>query len=217
MNRSDLRKRVKVLLRDPVTDPASESNLISNTDLNAILNERRFELHAHLSTLFPQRFAAATTQTYAASSSVEALTAACQNTKILSIRARTSAQTVPYEYVNLRIISLQEAMGYDRNGPPTFAAIEAMTNIRLRPVPDVAYTLEIIYVPALSEMDDDADSPSELPAAFHHVIAYAAAIQIKNMSEDPVGGLDAAYQAALSRLVAYMADLVDDQGLEGVS
>lgn len=215
MNLSDLRERVKVLLRDAVTDPAEESNLISNEALSAVINERRGELHAHLVTLFPARFIDSTTMTYASGSSSEELPAGAQYTKVMSVRMRTYNQTAPYEYRTLQVVSLTEAMGFEAAGIPIIASIQGMTRIRLRPVPDVAYTLELFYAPALTDLTD-GDSPTEIPPQFHHVLAYAAAVRVKQMVDDPPGQLDSAYQEALSRLVAFIGAVADDHGLEGL-
>lgn len=215
MNLSELRERVKVLLRDVVIDPAEESNLISNAELNSIINERRGELHAHLVTLFPARFIDSTTMTYSSGASAETLPVAAQHTKVMSVRMRTYNQTAPYEYRTLKVVSITEAMGFEAAGIPIIASIQGMTKIRLRPVPDVAYTLELFYAPSLTDLGD-ADSPTEIPPQFHHVLAYAAAVRVKQMVDDPPGQLDMAHQEALSRLVAFIGAVADDHGLEGL-
>lgn len=215
MNLSELRERVKILLRDVVTDPAAESNLVSNAVLSALINERRHELHAHLVTLFPARFIDTTTMTYASGTAAVALPSAAQFAKILSVRLRTTSQSAPYEYRTIKIVSVMEALGFEAAGTPVIASIQGMTSIRLRPVPDVAYTLELFYAPALTDLGD-ADSPDELPPQFHHVLAYAAAVRVKQMVDDPPGQMDMAHQEALSRLVAFIGALADDHGLEGI-
>lgn len=215
MNRSELRERVKILLRDDVTDPALDSNLIGNSALNDIIEERRQELYAHLATLFPNRFIDSDTMTYASGSSSEDLPLGAQGTRITQVRMRTYNQTSPYEYRTLKVVSLDESMGYDAAGTPILAARQGMTKIRLRPVPDVAYTLEVFFVPALTGLGD-SDEPTEIPTMFHHVIAYSAAVRVKQMVDDPPGALDAAYQEALSKLVSFIGAMADDHGLEGV-
>lgn len=216
MNRSELRERVKILLRDDVTDPAQDSNLIGNSALNDIIEERRQELYAHLSTLFPNRFIDVDdTLTYSSGSASEDLPAGVQGARITNVRMRAANQTAPYEYRTLKMVSLEESTGYDAVGTPILVSRQGMTKVRLRPVPDADYILEFFYVPALTGLTDN-DEPTEIPNMFHHVIAYSAAVRVKQMVDDPPGALDVAYQEALSKLVSFIGAMADDHGLEGV-
>jgi hypothetical protein len=94
------------------------------------------------------------------------------------------------EYV-LTPVTRQELAFYrlrdSSTGPLAYVVDGASTTLKVWPEPTVTEVVvnALEYVPELALMDDDADTPSEIPRAFHSMLCELAIMRIASSEEAP--------------------------------
>lgn len=215
-DRDALYLRVLQLLRDPAAVSGGESFAYSEVEILANMEEARREIQSKLAVRFPEKVSAITTMTYASELASTPLPASPDLTfaTIATVRARpvSSSQSVDYRILKaVNLTRLQEVRV--SGGYPTYYALQG-GNIWLAPRPDEGQTLSIVYVPDLVDLATGADSPTELPSRFHHLISYEAAVSLQEQSgaQSPL-----AYKRdqIMEGLLEFLHNLAPDTGVEG--
>lgn len=102
--------------------------------------------------------------------------------KVLSISTSEYVLT-PVTRQELAFYRLRDA----NSGPLAYVVDGASTTVKVWPEPIVSETVVngLEYVPELSLMEDDADTPSEIPRAFHSLLCEMAIMRIASLEEAP--------------------------------
>lgn len=185
MTFEDLQIHVKELLSIPDTAAATEVPSASfNTQIKRAINSAAKEWFGKLATWRPDIKDARTTLSYTADAQAVALPAAVQSRPILLVQAANAGASDALERYDLEIKSTAEFDEYDIYGEPIVWALEG-TSIAVRPIPRTATTLYFRYVAELADMTATSDTPSWLPAEYHHGLAWEAAAKLKIKRGDP--------------------------------
>jgi len=182
--RTELRQLFKELLGMPNTDPATESGRPTNAQINSMLELYRKDLYGRMSSSFSGLFLKEGTLAYTASAESTALAAAQTRGQVQLVQYLTPGAHALDRY-KLEYRSLEELAPYQAYGDPEFWHIQWNEGkIHLRPIPQSAGTVYVYYVPELTALGD-SNSPTELPAGFHDVLAWGAVMRYQGKSGDP--------------------------------
>ena len=173
------------------------------------INTAQGELRAHLSLSFKRRFITSSSLTYTASQATVTLPTAVQNRPLLKVVGEPSSSTNSAK--PLRAKQLDELDLYPLLGTPVCFAV-AGTNIMLRPIPSVAYSLTLWYDAAAADLVSGGAGPSWLVDNFHHLLALGAAVRLSELlDDDKADRLRQRYEKDLDTLNRYYFELVGDQ------
>ena len=169
MNYGEMKTYVRARLTISVIDTTA------TTQIGIAINEARDRLVAS------ERLSVALAPlTFTANSEVVTLPAGVM--EVLSISTSTYVLT-PVTRQELAFYRLRDA----RTGPLAYVIDGASNTARIWPEPTetevVANALE--YVPELTALSADLDTPSEIPRAFHSLICELAIIRVAEMEEAP--------------------------------
>ena len=149
----------------------------------------------------------------AADTAAVALPSAAQDTQVLQIYAPASSSAGASQRT-LNPIRLAEFANVGESGTPVYFCITG-TSLRLRPMPPVDTSLVILYLPKLSVLSAST-SPAEIPSAWHHIYAYAAAIKLRHKNNDPAEGLETDFRAQMQRLTTLVERRSNDNHIQTV-
>ncbi len=213
MTRDELLVRVKQLINKANTTAADDNGRPTNAEIVQALEESRAEIYSELFDWLADRRAASTTMTYTADTAAVALPSAAQDTQVLQVYAPASS-SVGASQRTLNPIRIAEFANVGESGTPVYYCITG-TDLRLRPMPMVDTSLVLLYLPKLSALSA-ATSPTELPSAWHHIYAYAAAIKLREKNNDPVDGLERQFQKQLRTITTQVERRSNDNHIQTV-
>ena len=213
MTRDELLVRVKQLINKANTTAADDNGRPTNAEIVQALEESRAEIYSELFDWLGDRQAASTTMTYTADTAAVALPSAAQDTQVLQIYAPASSSAGASQRT-LNPIRLAEFANVGESGTPVYFCITG-TSLRLRPLPPVDTSLVILYLPQLSVLSAST-SPAEIPSAWHHIYAYAAAIKLRHKNNDPAEGLETDFRAQMQRLTTLVERRSNDNHIQTV-
>lgn len=213
MTRDELLVRVKQLINKANTTAADDNGRPTNAEIVQALEESRAEIYSELFDWLGDRQAASTTMTYTADTAAVALPSAAQDTQVLQVYAPASS-SVGASQRTLNPIRLAEFANVGESGTPVYYCITG-TDLRLRPMPMVDTSLVLLYLPKLSVLSAST-SPAEIPSAWHHIYAYAAAIKLRHKNNDPAEGLETDFRAQMQRLTTLVERRSNDNHIQTV-
>lgn len=184
---------MRAYVRDRLSISSSDS--AKTTQINTALNQERYRLNAEFRLK-------KTTDTLDVNADSETVTLPADVVEILSLYTS--------DYL-LQPLTEQEfaLLGTSAStGPQVYVVDGSSTTLRIRPYPteSEADALTIYYVQRPTALSSDSDTPSELPAEFHDLIAEGAIYRIAQSEEDQDLARGAAAIAAMltDNLRAYM-------------
>lgn len=210
---TEIRQRVRELLSLPVT--TSDTGSPSNTQLDATVEDVRAYVYTMIAAKFARRMAVSTTMTYTASAESVALAAGLSHRMILAVEAVYPDSTDTKDRYALEEMTTQELLQADLDGTPNFYAIDyADAVIRIRPIPNVAKTLTVKYVPGLTALSTST-SPTEWPSEFHHIVISQGvyAWWLKKTKDPDWQGAVEDFEDRIMRLEAYIESIYPDTHL----
>lgn len=90
----------------------------------------------------------------------------------------------PLDYMDYRKFR-REIAGPDLSGSPSTYYVRNLNQIKIWPVPTQTTSWLLIYSQSVTQLVNDADTPTELPAQFHYIYVYrAAAIALAAENEE---------------------------------
>ena len=181
-----LQTQVKELLGfpDAIASASSTQGSPSNDQIKRAINDAAKEWFGKIAAYRPDLKDARTTMTYTADTEAVALPAAAQVRPITLVQAQNAGSSDALERYDLEQKDPSEFDEYDNYGEPLVWALEG-TSIAVRPIPKTATTLYLRYVAALADMTLTSDTPSWLPAEYHHGLAWHATAKLKLKRGDP--------------------------------
>lgn len=213
MTRDELLVRVKQLINKANTTAADDNGRPTNAEIVQALEESRAEIYSELFDWLADRRAASTTMTYTADTAAVALPSAAQDTQVLQVYAPASSIAGASQRT-LNPIRIAEFANVGESGTPVYYCITG-TDLRLRPMPMVDTSLVLLYLPKLSVLSAST-SPAEIPSAWHHIYAYAAAIKLRHKNNDPAEGLETDFRAQMQRLTTLVERRSNDNHIQTV-
>ncbi|MBK9075508.1 MAG: hypothetical protein IPL77_11130 [Flavobacteriales bacterium] len=205
--------RVKQLINKANTTAADDNGRPTNAEIVQALEESRAEIYSELFDWLADRRAASTTMTYTADTAAVALPSAAQDTQVLQVYAPASSIAGASQRT-LNPIRIAEFANVGESGTPVYYCITG-TDLRLRPMPMVDTSLVLLYLPKLSVLSAST-SPAEIPSAWHHIYAYAAAIKLRHKNNDPAEGLETDFRAQMQRLTTLVERRSNDNHIQTV-
>ena len=205
--------RVKQLINKPNTTAADDTGKPKNAEVIASINEAYQQIYEDVAERLPDRWITQTTLSYPANTAAVALPTAAQQAQVLRLYWQSTGATIGTYQNPLQPAREREFVNMAETGTPVVYAITG-TDLRIRPVPTVGVQVVISYLPALIMLAVAPDTPSVLPANWHHLIAYKAAIQLRQINEDPSGGLVDAYTEKMELFIAAIERRVPDNHVQ---
>ncbi len=209
MNLGELRVRVKQLIHKRNTTADDDTGTPKNAEINTFINEARQRLYAQIGSRYPARYGSKTTLAYGASLEKVTLPAAAQHTPIEYIEGTYNGDVVPFRLI---AVTVEEFWQMSVDGIPNYYAIIGQ-DIYLRPRPTQDLTLAFYHLAQLTDLSANSDTPSELPAGFHSLIAYRAALEIRSSNGDPLDDLERRYAEKEYEYISYMERIAPDSAL----
>lgn len=215
-DRDALVTRLKQLLRDPSAVSGGDSFAWTPAELITNLEEARQEIQTKLAVRVPEKIGSTTTTTYAEGLASIALPASpnLAFAAIATVRTRPVSSSSESDYRVLVGVNLTQLQGMRfSSGWPTHYALQG-GNIWLGMRPDEGQTLSFCYVPELAVLAGGAAIPTELPARFHHLIAYEAAVGIQEQAGAP-SPLAFRRDTLMESCLEFFHNITPDSGLDG--
>lgn len=212
MTRDELLVRVKQLINKRPSTAADDSGSPSNAEILQNIEEARQEVYHEVLDLLGDRVAVTTEVVYPSMAESVTLPSSAQNAQILYAYYKSSSSVGAFQTA-LQPIRFAEYANVGETGSPKYYVISA-NSIRLRPMPGTDSTIVLVYMPEVQTLSAATASPVELPAAWHFLYAYKAAIKLRNKNQDPVDGLEADFKGQMERIITNRMLLSNDNHIQ---
>ncbi len=212
MTRDELLVRVKQLINKPVQTAADDTGRPSNSEILQNIEEARTEIYHEIMDLAGDRNAKSVSMTYVANAETMTLPSVAQDQQILYVYYQASSAVGAFQTA-LQPVRIAEFVNIGETGTPKYYVVTGKV-LRLRPLPSSDSSLVLYYLPGVSTLSAATSEPDELPARWHHIYAYKAAMKLRQKNEDPLGGLEREYNDIRERLITNVALRANDNHIQ---